>query len=294
MTVRTLDTPRGAGRSAWIAGGLVLAALAVAAYARTAATLWTTWFTNDNYSHGPLVPLVSAVLVWMRRRELAALPVRPDARGLALVALACALQVVGIRGDVFAFQGWSIVVLLFGLSLTFLGTALTRALAFPIGYLVFMLTFPPIVVLQLGYALKNLAVELSTRAAILLGANFERHGMSLLFPSGELRVENPCSGLRSMIALLAMGALLGGLTPGPLWRRVVLFLASVPIAILANALRLTTLIFIAERAGVPVAGGWVHEVSGYLVYALSLGGLLALRSLFMRRAPARTSGGTPS
>lgn len=287
MTSGTLESARaGPGRAAAIAGALALAALAGLVYARTAATLWTTWQTNDNYSHGPLVPVVSAALVWMRRRELAALPVRPDARGLALVALACAMQVAGLRADVFALQGWSMVVLLFGVALTFLGGRLTRALAFPIGYLVFMLTFPPVVVLQLGYALKNVAVELSTRAASLLGVGFERHGMSLIFPSGELRVENPCSGLRSMIALLAMGALLGALTPGPVWRRVALFVASVPIAILANAVRLTLIIIVAERAGVPVAGGWVHDVSGYLVYALSLAGLLALRAPFVRERRA--------
>ena len=152
-------TPRGVALSA------LVAALFALAHHGTFRELWRVWETNDNYSHGPLVPIASAILIWMRRDKLRALPLQPHAAGIAVVALGCALQVLGLRADVFALQGWSIVVLVFGLSLTFFGTAWTRVLLFPLAFLGFMLTFPPGFVNQLSFALKEVTVRLSTTLA---------------------------------------------------------------------------------------------------------------------------------
>ena len=256
-------------------------------YAGAARGLWTTWTTNDNYSHGPIVPLVSAALVVARRRRLAALPVQGSWLGVPLLALGCALEIAGRRADVFTLQGWSLVVVLFGLSLTLLGRAWTRALAFPLGFLVFMLTFPPVVVNQLSFALKEVTVRFAQRVAEALGASMLRDGMTLYLAGGELRVENPCSGLRSLLALLATGALFAGLQHGGGWRRLVLFLAAVPVAMFANAIRITALILVGHYVGVREAGGLVHDVSGYVLYAIALGALLVVRRVLTPRAARR-------
>lgn len=246
-------------------------------YTGVARGLWTIWTTNDNYSHGPVVPLVSLGLVFARRHRLAALPVRGSWLGVPVLALGCALQIVGLRSDVFTLQGWSIVVVLFGLSLALLGRAWTRALAFPLGFLVFMLTFPPVVVNQLSFALKEVTIRFAQRVAESLGASMLRDGMTLYLAGGELRVENPCSGLRSLVALLATGALFAGLQRGGRWRRVALFLAAVPVAMLANGIRITALILVGHYVGVREAGGLVHDVSGYVLYAIALGALFLVR-----------------
>jgi exosortase len=267
---------------AWLQAGVVLALIGVT-YHRTFQALWSTWTTNDNYSHGPLVPLVSLALTWRLRERLAALPRRPDARGIALVALGCLMQVAGVRADVFALQGWSLIALAFGASLTFLGGPLTRALAFPIAYLGFMLTFPPFVMNTLSFALKGITVELSTRAAEALGAVLQRDGMSLVLATGVLEIEQPCSGLRSLLALVATGVVFGYLQPGAWWRRVALALASVPIAMLGNAARITALILVAHYVDVKHATGKVHDASGYVVYAVALAVMLGLRALLRPR-----------
>jgi len=269
------------------AAALPLLALLVPIYAGLARGLWTTWTTNDNYSHGPLIPLVSAVLVWSRRRRLAELPVRGSAFGLVPVALACLMQVAGLRSDVFALQGWSLPLLLAGLSLTLLGFAWTRVLAFPLAFLCFMLTFPPVIVNQLSFALKEVTVRFAARAAEILGVTLLRDGMTLYLEGGELRIENPCSGLRSLLALLATGALFAALQPGRAWRRLTLFLAAVPVAMLANALRITALIVVGHYVGVEEAGGLAHDASGYVLYAIALAGLLGVRRLLTPRAPGR-------
>jgi exosortase len=257
--------------------------LAAVAWHRTLATLWTTWSTNDNYSHGPLVPLTSLALVWLRRDRLARLAVRPQPLGLLLLALGCAMQVVGTRADLFALQGWSVIPVLLGLSLAFLGVAFTRMLAFPILYLGFMLTFPPVVMNTLSFALKEFSVGASVAGAKALGVLLERDGMSIHLAAGTLRVENPCSGLRSLLALLATGTLFAYIQKGGAWRRAAVLLAAVPIAILGNAVRLLLVILAADRRGVVWASGAFHDATGYVVYAVALAALLGLRHVLTPR-----------
>jgi exosortase len=272
-------------------GLLAAAALSVAGaiYFRVAPALWTVWTTNDNYSHGPLVPFVALALAWMRRHDLAAAAKRPDARGLAFVALACVMMMLGMRSDVFALQAYSMLPMLFGLALTFFGGEVARMLAFPILYLAFMLTFPPLLMNTLSYALKEITLRLSTGAAEALGVTLQRSGMTLYLQSGELRMENPCSGLRSLLALLATGAVFAYLQPGAWWRRLLVLLAAVPIAMAGNAVRITLLILVGHYGSVEQAGGSFHDWSGYLIYIVALAGLMMVRAALMPRAPAKAS-----
>jgi len=276
------------GRRA-LAGSLVLAVLTGFSYAHVGASLWTTWNTNDNYSHGPLVPLTSLALVWLRWPRLRALPVRPEGRGLWLLAAGCLMNLLGARMDVFALQGWSLLVVLSGLTLTFLGVAFLRMLAFPILYLAYMLTFPPVVMNTLSYALKNFATTGSVAVAKALGVAMQRDGMQIYFRTGELRVEDPCSGLRSLIALLATGTLFAYFQPGGAWRRAAVLMAAVPIALAGNMARLILLFVASDRRGVTWATGRFHDVTGYVMYAVALGLLMGLRTLLLAR-PSREGG----
>ncbi|MBI1799884.1 MAG: exosortase/archaeosortase family protein [Candidatus Eisenbacteria bacterium] len=259
------------------------AALLAGVYFRAAAELWTVWLTNDNYSHGPLVPVTALVLVWLRRRDLAAAPLRPDPRGVALIALACLMIVFGMRADLFALEGYSILPMLWGMSLAFFGGSVTRVLAFPIGYLVFMLTFPPFLMNTLSYALKEITVRLSTQAAEMMGVTLQRSGMTLYLESGVLRMENPCSGLRSLLALLATGAVFAHLQPGGWVRRALVLAAAVPIAMFGNACRITLLILIGHYVGVKEATGAFHDWSGYVIYLIALAGLMGVRAALLPR-----------
>lgn len=288
MTTGALD--RAAGdvrtRSGTLAAAALLVLLLGLIYHRAILQLIGVWQTNDSYSHGPLVPLVSLALAWRNRARLRAAPVRPDTRGLIAIGLACVMLVAGMRADVFTLEGWSLVVMVFGLSLTFLGPARTRVLAFPIAYLGFMLTFPPVLVNQLSFALKEITVAISTRLAEACGVLLRRDGMSLFLAGGELRVENPCSGLRSLIALLATGAVFAYLQTGGVWRRALLFLSAIPVAMVANVVRITLLLLVAHYVGVKQATGRFHDISGFVLYAVALAGLLIVRRVLRPRPRA--------
>jgi exosortase len=113
-----------------------------------------------------------------------------------------------------------------------------------------------------------------------------RDGMSLFLAGGELRVENPCSGLRSLIALLATGAVFAYLQPGRAWRRALLFLSAIPVAMAANVVRITLLLLVAHYVGIPQATGKFHDWSGVALYAVALGGLLLMRQVLRPRTEA--------
>jgi exosortase len=129
---------------------------------------------------------------------------------------------------------------------------------------------------QLSFALKETTVRVAAHAAETLGVTLQRSGMTLWLSGGALEIENPCSGLRSLQAMLATGVLLAGLLPrGEVWRRALLVALAVPMALAGNSLRITMLVLVAHYVGIRQAVGTFHDVSGYLTYGLSLGGLLA-------------------
>ena len=274
-------------RASSLAQALVLFGLLALAYAQVMSSLWNTWSTNENYSHGPLVPLTSLALVALRWGRLRALEIRPEGRGLWLLGAGCAMLVLGARMDVFALQGWSLLVVLSGLTITFMGVAVMRMLAFPILYLAFMLTFPPVVMNTLSYALKNFATSGAVALSQALGVAMRRDGMQIYFHTGELRVENPCSGLRSLIALLATWTLFAYFQPGGAWRRGAVMLAAVPIALAGNMARLILLFIASDRRSVAWATGRFHDVTGYVMYAVALGLLVGLRTLLLPRGRSR-------
>lgn len=275
------------GRRAALAQGLMLLGLLAALHHRTFVSLWQTWNTNENYSHGPLVPLVSLFLIWERREALRRTPPRPDTRGLLLTAFACLIHVFGVRADLFALQCWSLLPLLLGLAVTFLGVRHARMLAFPVLYLGFMMVFPPVVMNQLSFQLKELALHGATAVAPLFGVAMEVEGASIFVGGGELRVEDPCSGLRSLLALIATGTLFAYLQPGGGWRRLAVLAATVPIAVGSNVLRLLALIVAADHKGVVWAAGAFHDVMGYALYATALLTLIGVRALLSPRTPER-------
>ncbi|MBM3150263.1 MAG: exosortase/archaeosortase family protein [Candidatus Eisenbacteria bacterium] len=271
-------TPRRIGVRAALAVALIVA-LAAAAYGRTFATLWGTWLSNPNYSHGHLIPPVTAFLLWLERRRFAESVGPGTAWGLPLIVAALAAHLLSIRAGVFMTQGYSFVLLLFGLALFFFGGRATRAVWFGIGYLVFMLPMPPFLMNVVSFNLKLLAARTGSAVAARLGIPLVRSGVTIHMPAGSLRIADPCSGLHSLIALVALGALFAYLTKGPLWKRLVLFASAVPLAVLANIVRISVLCAVANVWGVDAAVGFFHDFSGLLLFVIAFAGLAVVRAL---------------
>jgi exosortase len=271
----------GSGRGRALTWGALCAAVVLIAvvYGDTIRTLWLTWQSNANYSHGALIPPIAAFVFWIERKRFAERATNGSLLAAFIVVAALGIHVLSIRAGVFMTQGYSLVLLIAaGLALLFGGRAL-RAVWFPVTYLIFMLPMPPILMSAVSFRLKVFAARAGSALAIKLGIPLARTGMTIHMPAGSLRIADPCSGLRSLIALVALGALFGYLSRGPVWKRVVLFVSAVPIAVAANIIRITLLCVVANVWGIDAALGFFHDVSGVIIFVVALIGLGIVRKL---------------
>lgn len=275
---RRVGTP-GGSRARDITFAVVLAALAFVVYRATLVTLWRTWGSNPNYSHGYLIPPVVAFLLWKVKERFLDARGEGSPVGLAVIVVALVAHVVSIRAGIFMTQGYSLVLMFFGLVLFFFGGRATRAVWFPLGYLVFMLPMPPYLMNVVAFRLKVFAARAGSGIAVKMGIPLVRSGMTIHIPAGSLRIADPCSGLRSLIALVALGALFAWLSEGKTWKRIVLFLAAIPLAVFANVVRISVLCAVANVWGIDAALGFFHDFSGLLLFMIAFVGLLIVRKL---------------
>lgn len=252
-----------------------LASLAIAligfsvGFSTTFQTLWKMWMNNANYSHGFLIPPVAIWLVWRQRDVLKEAAPSGSWVGSILLIPAVLLQLAGLRGDVAMVQGGAMILALMGLTWQLFGRRVFARFAFPLAFLIFMIPTFPFLMNVASFQLKVLAARGAVETAQAIGVAVQREGVNLLLPSGVLAVENACSGLRSLVALMALGALFGYLSRGRLWRRLLLFALALPIAVFANVIRISALCVYAGLAGVEEATGVFHDVGGYVLFALA-------------------------
>ncbi|MBD3347908.1 MAG: exosortase [Candidatus Eisenbacteria bacterium] len=256
---------------------VVIAVLAAVAYRQVFATLVRTWEASADYSHGYIIPPIAVFLFWREWKKFVAAIGRGSWWGLTLIVAALAGYILSIRAGVFMTQGYSFVILLFGIALFIFGRRATAKVWFPLAYLFFMLPIPPFLVNEVSFALKEFAARAGSAIAHQLGVPLVRSGMTIHLPAGSLRIADPCSGLRSLIALVALGALFAYLSRGRHWKRVVLFLSAVPLAVGANVLRIAVLCVVAGIWGVDAALGFFHDFSGFLLFVVAFLGFLVVR-----------------
>jgi exosortase len=257
--------------------------------------VWLTQRWNDsalsfggNYSHGWLVPLVSLWLVWHRRRDLRAMPRASHGAGLAVIAAALALHWVGARGELPQLSVVAFIGLLWGVPFYLFGRPTARILFFPCAYLLFAV---PVGFLDnLTFPLRMLATVISGGLLNGFGIPVVRIGTALHSTLGHgfsLDVADPCSGIRSLAAMMAVTAAYAYVTQPTLGRKWVLFLSAIPLAVIGNIGRILAIGIVAALFGMEAAMGLYHDYSGYVLYAFAIGSMLLVDHLLNRRAPAR-------
>ncbi len=261
-----------------------LAGAAAAAYGGTAAWLWDRWLVDPYYSHGPLVPLVSAALLWTRRSSLRLGSGRTTLAAAALLASG-AILLVGTRLRFEMLGALALVGTLLALASALGGGALLRACAFPILYLLFAVPLPLFFVQALSLPLQRLSSAAAGTLLQWLGADCVRNGVHLQFPGFALTIADACSGLRSLVTVLALAALFAGVLPASRSRRLLLVCAAVPLAIVANVLRIAATAVVGLALSGEAAAGFFEQGSGVIFFLLVTLGLCALLPPSRPRAP---------
>jgi exosortase len=253
---------------------LVLSVLLFVIYHDLLVRLGEQWYADPDYSHGFLVPLLSLYFVWERWPELTRLPVRPNAVGILLLALGLLMLVLGSVGAELYLQRTSLIVVIAGLVLLMLGKPFLRALAFPIAFLLFMVPLPAIVVNAIAFPLQLFAAKTAAFCLFNFGIPVLREGNVIVLAGTTLEVAEACSGIRSLQALLALGTVYAYFTQSVMWKRWVLVLLSIPIAIVANAFRVSGTGILAHYWGTQAAEGFYHTFSGWLIFLVAFALLL--------------------
>lgn len=235
------------------------------------------WRVDENYSHGFLIPFVSVYAIWSRKEKLSALPVEPQwMAGAALMLLAALMLFAGVLGAELYITRLSLLVSLIALTVYFGGWPWLKELAFPIGLLFFALPIPNIVFNQIAFPLQLIASDYATRAIKLFGIPALREGNVIELAQMKLQVVEACSGIRSLVSLTALAFVYAYFFESKWWRRIVLVVAVIPIAVIANAARVAITGVLAHHYGIKSAEGFMHGFSGLAVFMVAVALLLAL------------------
>jgi exosortase len=273
-------------RNVWLAGS-ALALLLIALYYRTGIKLVIDWYNIPDYSHGFLVPLFSVFLIWDTRKKIAATPVQPSWAGVPVVVLGLLTLIFGVYGvDLFTSR-ISFVILLSGLIWTFLGIAMLRQLRFPILVLLLAIPFPAIIFNQITFPLQLLASHLASNILPLLGVPTLQEGNVIQLPVMKLEVAEACSGIRSLMSLFTLAIFYGYFLEKTTSRRLILALASIPIAVAANAIRIVGTGLCVQYWDPAKALGFFHEFSGWVMFVISLGCLYLIHRFMRLVAPPK-------
>lgn len=267
---------------------IILSALTIL-YFPILQSLFQDWGTNDNYSHGYFIPLLSIYVIYTFKDELKTLSVTPNSAGLLLLIAGLAQLIIGQTGSEFFLQRSSLIPVLMGIVLFCLGTNFFKKLLIPISYLIFMIPLPAIIWNKIAFPMQLFGSFLTEKVVALMGIPIFREGNVLHLSNTTLEVVDACSGLRSLTTLFALSAVFAILSSHSTTNKWIIFLAAAPIAIFANIVRLSATALLASRYGGEIAQGFLHDFSGLVVFAVGIFLLITLsRSLKKPPPPNHT------
>lgn len=229
---------------------------------------------DSYYSHGFLIPLIVGYLVFKKRKILGAIEAKPCFAGLIILLFGLILHLGSLVLKINFTSYFSIPIVIAGILLYLKGKKFTKELLFPLVFLIFMLPLPGVMIIGISFKLKIFAAQAAALLGNAIGIKSSLSGSTIYYPGGFLLIGDPCSGLRSLISFLALGALVTQFANAARWRKISLFASTIPIALTSNFLRITFLLWFSFVYGKEAAEGFVHDVSGYMVFVLGFLGLL--------------------
>ena len=261
--------------------GLVAATI-VALFYRDVADMVTIWATSSTFNHCALIPPIIAWLVWQRVPELRELSPAAWAPGLLLVAAGAGGWLLGEAGGVALAGHAGVILMLHGAVMTCLGKAVSRGLAFPIFYALFLIPAGE----ELVPPMQTLTGEMCMFLLALVGIPAHIEGIFITTPGGYFEVAEACAGVKFLIAMIAYGALVANVCFRSRFRRALFMVAAVAIPIIANGIRAWGTIYIAEFTGTDFASSFDHVVYGWFFFAFVIALLMAVGWRFFDRKPA--------
>jgi exosortase D (VPLPA-CTERM-specific) len=248
---------------------LILFFIFVAAYWVPLKTMVSIWWTNEDYSYGFIIPLVSIYILWDKREVIRKLHAKISWKVLPWLVFFVLLSIYGILGSSGNISMPSIPILIILFAAFCFGWVAMKELIVPLGFLIFMIPVPAILERYLGLALKAISSKMG--GAIINMLNIPVHVSGNVIDLGvtQLQVVDACSGMRYLFPLLALGVIYAYFFEKATWKRIVAFLSTIPIAVITNGVRIGITGILTDKYGVAVAEGFFHGFSGWVLFMVA-------------------------
>lgn len=248
--------------------------LASVSYFDALAYMFNRWMTYEEYSHGIIIPFLSLYILWLRRDQMSLVKWSPSWGGLVIVVVSLLINYMARMASVFSIQQYSYVFTLYGLVICFGGWALFRALSVPLVLLMFMVPIPVFFMNNLSAHLQLLSSKLGVFFIRAAGISVFLEGNVIDLGVYKLQVAEACSGLRYLFPLMTMSFLMAYLFKATLWKRLIVFVSSIPLTLVMNSLRIGAIGILVEYFGISMAEGFLHDFEGWVVFMCSCAVLL--------------------
>jgi len=265
----------------WLIVMILLVVLYGSALVKWGSDIWT----DPNYSHGLLIPLVSLYILKQRFGQIRQTRPIPSNKGLLFILPALVLFILAsVAGEQFS-QRVSFIILIYGLVFFLEGKAIARLLLFPIALFLFAIPLPYIIYNAIAFPLKLVATRIAASVISVIGMPVFREGNVIHLPHITLEVADACSGIRSLMTLITLAFLLAIFQLRSFWKRTLLVILAVPIAVAANSGRVTATTLL-TKFNPAWASGTRHEITGWVTFVISFG-FLMLISFFLNKVKDR-------
>jgi len=248
---------------------LVLSSLITLLFTPIILQLINVWWTRDDYSHGFFVIPLALYMFWVKRKELLALTSSPLWIGFPIFFLGILSYSISFTVKFNTLTHISIIVIILGLLLSFLGWRLTKGVLFPVLFLLFMFPIPEAYYILITNPLKLIVTKISVQLIYLFGIPVYVEGNLLFLSNTQLAVTEACSGIRSLYSYLMLGCIFAVISK-QLRTKIVLIVSTVFLAVMINVFRVTITGILASYVGAKASEGFFHEFSGIVLFAVGL------------------------
>ncbi len=237
------------------------------------------WYANSDYSHGFLIPFISAYIIWANREKISTIRIKPDNLGLLVLFIGLSLYMLGIIGAEYFTMRFSLVPVILGIVYYLCGREMVKSVLLPVGFLVCMIPIPEILFNIVAFPLKLFAANIATNIIQFLSIPVVRDGNVIHLTDMSLEVADACSGIRSLMSMIALGVAYAYLFQKSMLKRMILVLFIVPITITANVARVTGTGILSHYVGPAAAQGFFHEFAGIFIFMAAFAMFIAVAAI---------------
>ncbi|MBF0413341.1 MAG: EpsI family protein [Desulfamplus sp.] len=232
-------------------------------------SLYNTWMTNDDYSYCILIPFISAYLLWEQREHLKNIQIKSYWPIFPLLLIFILISLYGVLGSSGHISRPVLPALIILFTIFCFGINLSKKIALPLGFIFFMIPLPNILDRTIGVFLKSLSSQLGGITLRYLGYSVHVSGNIIDLGITKLQVVDACSGLRFLFPLIALGIIYSYFFEKVMWKRILCVVATIPIAILSNVLRIVITGILTYRYSSKMAEGFFHDFQGWTIFMIS-------------------------